>query len=170
MKLGKNKTTTAQDEYLDFLQKQGYRTAVCYGADQGIDTIVDYLQEPGRDLNKCLNAPWIGERCCGMYAGGSYVVPDEMCAKCPYLEMTPRRQRYKAIMDKVPRNTKFYYALFYEMALGNDEEGHNLQAVVDLSAADHKAGKITFEDAVDLTEFAMETYKDGIRYREKKGA
>lgn len=43
MKFGKNKTTEEQKWWLEQLQKQGYKTAVCYGADEAIDTIKEYL-------------------------------------------------------------------------------------------------------------------------------
>lgn len=43
MKFGKNKTTEKQNWWLEQLQKQGYKTAVCYGADEAIDTIKEYL-------------------------------------------------------------------------------------------------------------------------------
>lgn len=43
MKFGKNKTTEKQKWWLEQLQKQGYKTAVCYGADEAIDTIKEYL-------------------------------------------------------------------------------------------------------------------------------
>lgn len=43
MKFGKNKTTKKQAEWLEQLQKQGYKTAVCYGAYEAIDTIKQYL-------------------------------------------------------------------------------------------------------------------------------
>lgn len=43
MKFGKNKTTEKQNWWLEQLEKQGYKTAVCYGADEAIDTIKEYL-------------------------------------------------------------------------------------------------------------------------------
>ena len=43
MKFGKNKTTEKQKWWLEQLQQQGYKTAVCYGADEAIDTIKEYL-------------------------------------------------------------------------------------------------------------------------------
>lgn len=43
MKWGKNKTTENQKWWLQALQEQGYKTAVCYGADEAIKVIRDYL-------------------------------------------------------------------------------------------------------------------------------
>lgn len=43
MKFGKNKTTEKQKWWLEQLQQQGYKTAVCYGADEAINTIKEYL-------------------------------------------------------------------------------------------------------------------------------
>ena len=66
MKYGKNKATKEQKEYLAALDEYGYKTAICYGAQEAMETIVDYLQTPdGQNLYVCLDAPWIGGCCCG---------------------------------------------------------------------------------------------------------
>jgi len=43
MKVGKNRTSLEQDEWLALLRKNGYRAEVCYGADAAIKTIDDYI-------------------------------------------------------------------------------------------------------------------------------
>lgn len=43
MKYGKNKTTEKQDWWLERLTKQGYKTAVCYGADEAIEILKEYI-------------------------------------------------------------------------------------------------------------------------------
>ena len=43
MKYGKNKTTEAQEEWLEALQQQDYKTAVCYSAEEAQEVIKDYL-------------------------------------------------------------------------------------------------------------------------------
>ncbi len=43
MKYGSNKTTDNQEEWLEALDFQGYKTAVCYGADEAIKVISEYL-------------------------------------------------------------------------------------------------------------------------------
>ena len=43
MKNGKNKTTAYQNTYIDYLNGSGYRAAVCYGADEAIRVITEYL-------------------------------------------------------------------------------------------------------------------------------
>ena len=45
MKVGRNRPTDAQREFLEFLKSQNYATAVCYGADAAIDLIKAYLKE-----------------------------------------------------------------------------------------------------------------------------
>ena len=42
MKYGKNKPTDSQKDWIDFLARQGYCTAVCWGAGDAIETIQDY--------------------------------------------------------------------------------------------------------------------------------
>lgn len=43
MKVGKNKTSFAQDEWIALLRRNGYAVAVCYGADAAIKTIDEYI-------------------------------------------------------------------------------------------------------------------------------
>lgn len=43
LKVGKNRTTEHQDEYISFLSAQGYDVAVCYGMEDAAKKIVEYL-------------------------------------------------------------------------------------------------------------------------------
>lgn len=43
MKYGKNKTTDKQEEWLKSLRRYGYKTVVCYGADEARETIKQYI-------------------------------------------------------------------------------------------------------------------------------
>lgn len=45
MKAGKNKTTDAQDDWLELLQRNGYYVAVCYGFDGARQVIDWYFEE-----------------------------------------------------------------------------------------------------------------------------
>lgn len=45
MKAGKNKTTSAQKEWLKLLSDNGYMTAVCYGFDEAKAVIDTYFNE-----------------------------------------------------------------------------------------------------------------------------
>lgn len=45
MKWGKNKVTENQSQWLDDLREQGYNAIVCYGADEAIRAIEDYLDK-----------------------------------------------------------------------------------------------------------------------------
>lgn len=47
MKTGKNKTTQAQDEWLELLKNNGYMTAVCYGFDEAKAVIDKYFNLKG---------------------------------------------------------------------------------------------------------------------------
>lgn len=44
LKYGKNRTTEAQRDYLSFLEEQGYGIAVCYGVDEAVQAIEEYLR------------------------------------------------------------------------------------------------------------------------------
>lgn len=49
MKYGDNKTTKKQKEWLEALQEQGYKTVVCYGAEEAQEVLKEYLgiMQPG---------------------------------------------------------------------------------------------------------------------------
>lgn len=43
MKWGKNTTTEKQDWWLEQLRQQGYKTAVCWSAEEAMDVIANYM-------------------------------------------------------------------------------------------------------------------------------
>jgi hypothetical protein len=43
MKFGDNKTTPSQDWWLEYLTSYGWKTAICYSADEAIKVISEYL-------------------------------------------------------------------------------------------------------------------------------
>lgn len=43
MKVGRNRTSAEQDEWIALLRKNGYRAEVCYGADAAIKAIDEYI-------------------------------------------------------------------------------------------------------------------------------
>lgn len=45
LKVGTNKTSQLQDEFIDYVRNNGYMAKVCYGADEAIRTIKSYLEE-----------------------------------------------------------------------------------------------------------------------------
>jgi hypothetical protein len=44
LKVGKNKTSQLQEEWLDKLKGAGYKTALCYGFDETVSVIKSYLE------------------------------------------------------------------------------------------------------------------------------
>ena len=44
MKVGKNKTTKEQNEYIEYLQSEGYYCKVCYSWTEARDTLIAYLE------------------------------------------------------------------------------------------------------------------------------
>lgn len=49
MKYGRNKTTPKQEEWLEALRKQGYKTEICYGADEAITVLKEYLGQRDKE-------------------------------------------------------------------------------------------------------------------------
>ena len=67
MKFGSGKTTKAQEEFMALLRKQGYKTAVAYGAEQASEIIRHYLaRAEGFDLVNCEEAVKISDYCEGI--------------------------------------------------------------------------------------------------------
>lgn len=82
MKYGNNRPTKDQEAFMAELRKQGYKTAVCYGAEEAKAEIMEYLQDPERmPLAKCLNAPWIDGKCDGVPMVGR-MFAKEPCRGC----------------------------------------------------------------------------------------
>ncbi len=57
LKVGKNKTTPSQNEWIMRLQQAGYMVVVCYGYEAAKREILDYLGESGeavRMIEECL--------------------------------------------------------------------------------------------------------------------
>lgn len=45
MKVGRNKTSAAQDKWLEHLKEVGYATAVCYGFEEAQKVILGYIKQ-----------------------------------------------------------------------------------------------------------------------------
>ena len=176
MKYGKNKATKEQKEYLAALDEYAYKTAICYGAQEAMETIVDYLQTPdGQNLYVCLDAPWIGGCCCGKMLANSRFIPDPACEGCQRLEELEKRSEWESILDAMGKDVsqviKFH---FQKLAMGpcyveQTELEEILQEIVDAAAAEHKMDRITFDQAARITDLAMETYQSGQKYKNTKG-
>lgn len=48
LKAGRNTTTEKQREWLEYLKRQGYFTAVCYGWQSAAELVEKYLLNPGK--------------------------------------------------------------------------------------------------------------------------
>ncbi len=44
MKVGKNKPTADQEKWINLLNANGYKAVVCYGYDQAVNTIIQYMK------------------------------------------------------------------------------------------------------------------------------
>lgn len=52
MKYGRNKPTDAQEEWIDALRQQGYKVSVCYGGEEAVRELEEYLQGTRTVLSK----------------------------------------------------------------------------------------------------------------------
>lgn len=111
LKFGKNKATKAQEEYMAMLNAQGYKTAVCYGAEEAREEILAYLTEPGRMPKKaCVNAPWINGKCDGKDEKGMVIKNDyiaRLLSLRPCPEMSTYDFLYRIAVDLVYTSNSF---------------------------------------------------------------
>ncbi len=105
LKFGKNKTTKAQEDFMELLKQQNFKTAVCYGAEEARDEILDYLTEPGRMPKKvCINACWIGGKCDGVPIQ-SRIFARKECAGCVHHNPSKAEQILRDNLKDIARDT-----------------------------------------------------------------
>lgn len=51
LKFGRNKPTKSQHDFMELLKANGYAAAVCYGAEEARNTILDYLTPGKKERN-----------------------------------------------------------------------------------------------------------------------
>jgi hypothetical protein len=88
MKHGKNKPTPEQMAWLEYLKDVGYKTAVCYGCYEAIDTIKEYLEEPKMATDAQISYyKFLCEQV--------YIEPDEDCEDWDNREMSGKIKELK---------------------------------------------------------------------------
>lgn len=111
LKFGKNKATKAQEEYMAMLNAQGYKTAVCYGAEEAREEILAYLTEPGRMPKKaCVNAPWINGKCDGINLP-SRMFSREECRECKNFNPGREERIINEILSEHPEKREIKQAI-----------------------------------------------------------
>ena len=114
LKFGKNKATKAQEEYMAMLNAQGYKTAVCYGAEEAGEEILAYLTEPGRMPKKaCVNAPWINGKCDGINLP-SRMFSREECRGCKNFNPGREERIINEILSEHPEKREIKQAIGFK--------------------------------------------------------
>ena len=170
LKFGKNKATKAQEEYMAMLNAQGYKTAVCYGADEAKAEILDYLQDPDKmPLSKCLNAPWINGQCDGVPVVGR-MFSREPCRNCEKHAPTKAEATLEANMAAVDGTFKGpLIKAIVNLSAGKPFKGlslgQTLEVINENLAFLVKGQQLTVKQSAAVLTVAMEAY----RRAEKKG-
>lgn len=169
MKYGNNKPTKAQEEYMAALRQQGYKTVVCYGAEEAKTEIMDYLQDPERmPLAKCINAPWIDGMCDGVPMPGR-MFAKEPCRGCEKHRKTRAESVIEANMAAVDDCFKRpVVKAIAELAAGKPLKNITLEETLETInknlALLVKGDWLTVEQSAAVLTVAMDAYK-----QEKKG-
>ena len=172
MKYGRNKATPEQEAFMAGLRQQGYKTAVCHGAEEAKAEILNYLQEPGKvQLAKCLKAPWIDGKCGGVPMGRMFCRGD--CRKCERHMPTRAESTINANMAAVEGYfkapiIKAIVGLSTGKPLKNMTLGDTLETI-NKNLAFLVAGKqLTVEQSAAVLTVAMDAYSQA-KKGEKRG-
>lgn len=164
MKYGKNTPTKDQKEFMAALRQQGYKTAVCYSADEAVAAILEYLQEPGKmPLNKCLAAPWIDGQCDGVpYMGRMF--SQSLCQECKNHTATRAEAVIKSAMAAVPGEYRRpIVKAIMELLAGHPLPGTTLEDTLETINKNLawlvKGQALTVEQSAAVLTVAMDAYK-----------
>lgn len=175
LKFGKNKATKAQEEYMAMLNAQGYKTAVCYGAEEAGEEILAYLTEPGRMPKKaCINAPWIAGMCDGINLR-SRMFHREECQECKYFNPAREERTMNETLADVMVELKGITAdirrkiiyLSCGKGLCNDSLEETLESINENLAFLVKERQLTVEQSAAVLTVAMKAYEVGKKERTK---
>lgn len=170
MKYGQNKPTEKQEAFMAALRQQGYKTVVCYGAEEAKAEILDYLQDPEKmPLAKCLNAPWIDGRCDGVPMAGK-MFSREPCRKCEKHTPTKAEAIVETNMAKVDETFKRpIVKAIVNLSAGKPLSGQTLENTLEIINENLaflvKGQQLTVKQSAAVLTVAMEAYKQ----TEKKG-
>lgn len=173
MKFGNNKPTKEQEAYMRLLRGQGYKTAVCYSTQEAIDTILGYLQTPGRmPLQTCLNAPWIAGKCDGILQKNKMFLESE-CGKCPHNNPPKEERILKENLEKVERSiaetiVKGIYYLSYGKPLDGQPLEDTLENINKTLALLVKCNDLTIKQSAAVLDVAINAYKCGTKGENKQ--
>ena len=164
MKYGDNKPTREQKGFITALKKQGYKTAVCYSADEAKETIMEYLQEPGKMLlSRCMAAPWIDGKCEGVpYTGRMFC--QEPCQECESHTPTKAEAVIMAAMAAVPGEFKRpMVKAIMGLSAGEPLEGLTLECTLETINRNLaflvKGQTMAVEQSAAVLTVAMDAYK-----------
>lgn len=172
LKFGRNKATKAQEEFMELLKKQNYKTAVCYGFLEAREAILEYLSKPGHmPKDMCIQAAWIDGKCEGILQPSRMFARKE-CACCGYYtpnkaETTLKEFRHnanggfgKGIVD----------AIFF-LSSGKPLENYTLEETLETINKNLvllvKCKDITLKQSAAVLTVAIEAYEAGKKAREK---
>lgn len=179
LKFGKNKTTKAQEEYMTMLDAQGYKTAVCYGAEEAREEILAYLTEPGQMPKKvCINASWIagnGTTLCDGINLPSRMFHREECQGCkhfnPGKEERTMNEALADVMVELKEITVDIKRKIINLSCGiglyNNSLEDTLESINENLAYLVKEQELTVEQSAAVLTVAMKTYEVGKKARIK---
>ena len=173
LKFGKNKATKAQEEYMELLKEQQYKTAVCYGFEEAKKVILEYLSEPGRmPKSMCIQAAWISGKCEGI-CGPSRMFARKECMGCEHHEPNKAESILEECLCHAAAPFRSWLMdVIYFLSVGkplidsNPEE--TLETINGNLALLVKCKDITLEQSAAVLTVAMEAYEVGKKERVQK--
>lgn len=170
LKFGKNKATKAQEDYMELLKEQNYKTAVCYGFEEAREAILEYLSEPGHmPKDMCIQAPWINGKCEGFYSSSRMFARKE-CADCKRHEPNKAETTLKECLynTNAPFAKGIVEAIFF-LSSGKPFRNYSLEETLETVNENLvllvKYKEISIEQSAAVLGVAMEAYEVGKKAR-----
>ena len=165
-------TDTSEEEYMAMLNAQGYKTAVCYGAEEAGEEILAYLTEPGRMPKKaCVNAPWINGKCDGINLP-SRMFSREECRGCKNFNPGREERIINEILSEHPEKREIKQAII-NLSCGQtgNKKIESMEDTLEIINATLggmvKGNELTVEQSAAVLTVAMKAYEVGKKARIK---
>lgn len=154
------------------LNAQGYKTAVCYGAEEAGEEILAYLTEPGRMPKKaCVNAPWINGKCDGINLP-SRMFSREECRGCKNFNPGREERIINEILSEHPEKREIKQAII-NLSCGQtgNKKIESMEDTLEIINATLggmvKGNELTVEQSAAVLTVAMKAYEVGKKARTK---
>lgn len=174
LKFGTNKPTKAQRDFMELLKAQGYAAAVCYGAQEAGDTILEYLTPTGEMSKKaCIDAAHYTDGTCGGVLNASALFMRKECRSCGRCRpsraettikdiLYPTSKRSASAFVRRSHITEEIISMIVHLSDGEPYLGRTMEDTLEIVNQDlalfARRGSLTVEQSAAVLTVAMDAY------------